>query len=835
MKSDELLPLTEDDPSDFPTLEEAEKMANQEARVAHSHRPDKLPSCPSMSIKKPTTIDENKESPTDEDLEDFDDNDFDFDDQDFDEITEEIPSKTTGHKIPADLLAKLLPPMNGNIDPLYQPEPTGQLIKTPKEVIDTLKMFGHKNFRPGQEKAMMRILSGQSTLVTLSTGSGKSLCYQLPAYLYSRRSHCITLVVSPLVSLMDDQVTGVPNFLRAAALHTGQTPKVREKIMETVRTGDLDILLVSPEAIVAGEKSSGFGALLRQLPPIAFACIDEAHCISQWSHNFRPSYLMICRVLIEKMGVKTILGLTATATKSTAKSIVEHLKIPDGLAGVISDIPMPNNLMLTVSKDDQRDRALIELLQSERFNKCDSIIIYCTRREECTRIAGLLRVSLQSTIDPDKPKPKAKVSQISEAYHAGLASSRRKVIQKAFMKGDTRIVVATVAFGMGINKSDIRSVIHYNMPSNFEGYVQEVGRAGRDNLPAHCHLFLSPIEDSDKWELRRHIYADGVDRHSIRRLLQKIFIPCSCKIKCPGHEVAISIDETVKTLDVTEETISTLLCYLELHPRKLVTVLSSVYITAKVSSYAGPKGLKNAAQISPPLAMAIALDSKKGITHDNDSFIEFPVVDVAAAIGWDSGVVKSHLKNLEWTMVDGKSKRSAISVKYETLGLRVRAPGDLNDTELDEALEALYERTQSQQDSGLKQLEAIHAALNKFSYNSVKDCVKLSNDNLEKSEFLKDIIREYFQSDKPLSVVDVVSAKSCNYNEAQIVADVRSLICSYRDNNFTGRAVARIFHGIQSPNYSALTWCRCRYWRAHIKHDFNSICQIATREILAMR
>lgn len=241
----------------------------------------------------------------------------------------------------------------------------------------------------------MRILSGQSTLVTLSTGSGKSLCYQLPAYLYSKYSNCITLVISPLVSLMDDQVTGVPSFLSAACLHTNQTQKVRDNVMNTIRQGRLNILLISPEAVVAGEKSTGFGALLRQLPPIAFACIDEAHCISQWSHNFRPSYLMVCRVLKEKLGVKTILALTATATKTTAENIVNYLGIKDGMAGVISDIPMPKNLLLTISRDENRDQALIKLLLGERFQECNSIIVYCTRREECARIAGLLRVSLQ--------------------------------------------------------------------------------------------------------------------------------------------------------------------------------------------------------------------------------------------------------------------------------------------------------------------------------------------------------------------------------------------------------------------------------------------------------
>lgn len=178
-------------------------------------------------------------------------------------------------------------------------------------------MFGHSQFRKGQEKAVMRILSGQSTLVTLSTGSGKSLCYQLPAYLFAKHRKCITLVISPLVSLMEDQVHGVPNFLNAQCLHTNLSAGKRDKTIALLKSGEVDVLLISPEAVVASEKSNGFGSILRYLPPIAFVCIDEAHCVSQWSHNFRPSYLMVCRVLYEKLKVKTVLGLTATATLST--------------------------------------------------------------------------------------------------------------------------------------------------------------------------------------------------------------------------------------------------------------------------------------------------------------------------------------------------------------------------------------------------------------------------------------------------------------------------------------------------------------------------------------
>ncbi|XP_076286804.1 recQ4 helicase [Lasioglossum baleicum] len=830
-KGDDLIPLDEmDETSEFPTLEEAQEMASQNALMAHANRIDRLPQKPAysskvveqQSAKEETESESENENESHEDL--------------WEPIDDEV--LLSGHKIPEDLISKLLPPEIDTVRPLYDTKEDQSCIGTPSEVFEALRQFGHETFRPGQEKAVMRILSGQSTLVTLSTGSGKSLCYQLPAYLYAKHSHCITLVISPLVSLMDDQVTGVPEFLNAACLHTGQTQKVRDTIMQLVKQGKMDILLISPEAVVAGEKSTGFGALLRQLPPIAFACIDEAHCISQWSHNFRPSYLMVCRVLKEKLGVRTVLALTATATKATAESIVSHLGVHDGIGGVISDTPMPRNLLLTVSRDEFRDQALVKLLLSDRFQECDSIIIYCTRREECARIAGLLRVSLQ---DPHKPdKVNSKISSLAEPYHAGLSASRRKIVQKAFMSGQTRIVVATVAFGMGLNKPDIRAVIHFNMPGTFEGYVQEVGRAGRDGLLAHCHLFLNPKEDNDKWELRRHIYANGVDRHTIRRLLQKVFVPCSCaKLRetngarrCPGHEVAIPVNDTVIALDITEESIMTLLCYLELHPKRFITVLSSVYARARVSSYSGPQALKQAAKSSPPLAMAIALDLQKGISHEDNSIIEFPVVDVASAIGWDSGVVKSHLKSLEWKTVNGASKRSSLSVRYDTLGLRVRAPGDLTEEELDEALDALVSRAQFQETSALQQLETIGVTLHKFSTPSVIHCTTMNEETTNKSEELKGVIRKYFAGEVLLDI-DLKQMKL--QNEAEVVGDIRNLIVSYRDNNFNGRAVARIFHGIQSPNYPAYVWNKCRFWRSHLDSNFSALCQLAAREILALR
>ncbi|CAI8032574.1 ATP-dependent DNA helicase Q4 [Geodia barretti] len=767
------------------------------------------------------------------------------------------------------------------MEPLFPPN---QPSEVEREMIVALRKLGHQSFRPGQADAISRILSGVSTLLVQPTGSGKSLCYQLPAYLYCQRSSCITLVISPLVSLMEDQ---------GACLHTNQTQAQRQRITGDVAEGRVDVLLLSPEALVSGAFWSGWArGTLSRLPPVAFACIDEAHCVSEWSHNFRPSYLRVHKVLRERLGVQCVLGLTATATRTTALSVASHLNVSP--ENILPGSTIPSNLHVTASCDDNRDDALQQLLQSSRMRDCQSIIIYCTRQMETERVAQLLRTSLQffpthrdgdQDTDNDREVPtdedggrqrrvvreerskKARLEWSVESYHAGMSEGERKRIQLAFMTGRLRMVVATVAFGMGLNKSDVRAIIHYNVPKSFESYVQEIGRAGRDGEPAYCHVFIDK-QGKDLCELRRHAYSNTVDPYSVKRLVTKVFLSCHCKPAaaadsdgdsggplqplsapdrcCPGHEVSVPIEGMVQTLDVKEECIQTLLCYLEL--QGWLEMKGTVKDLCSLKCYGGPRQLRALAQKVPAVAAASARIRETGTCLDMQSSISFSCIEVASSMGWESHILRSELRDLQFNdrgtgSSSSSSKNnsgSSILVEFSDPSFHLVSPGDLSPEQLDYVCDHLQSRVKAQETLQVDKLHLLYSVLRSVAFRDIYEYFADDETTSSAQGRLMGLVNDYFEDildcatapERGISVLKLPSEVPAEL-EAEISRDVYSLMSIHSERNFSGRTIARIFHGIASPCFPAQVWAKQqRFWRRHLSVDFNTLCRIATKVTL---
>ena len=319
--------------------------------------------------------------------------------------------------------------------------------------------FGFEKFRPNQEEIINCILSGQDTVAIMPTGGGKSICFQLPALVFPG----ITIVISPLIALMKDQVDGLKaNGIEACFINSSQTEEERQFYIESLKSNVIKLVYIAPESL------SFLDNIFNSLN-ISLIAIDEAHCISSWGHDFRPAYTNL-GYLKNRFPSTPILALTATADKATRKDISQQLNLINPRIFIASFDR--KNLSLEVRPALDRVKQIIDFIQEK---PTESGIVYCLSRKTTEELAEKLQ----------------KIGISAKAYHAGLDNKIRSKTQDEFINDECQVVCATIAFGMGIDKSNVRWVIHYNLPKNIEGYYQEIGRAGRDGLPSETILFES--------------------------------------------------------------------------------------------------------------------------------------------------------------------------------------------------------------------------------------------------------------------------------------------------------------------------------------------------------
>ncbi len=385
--------------------------------------------------------------------------------------------------------------------------------------------FGFDEFLPGQREVIEHLLDGNSAAAVFPTGGGKSLCYQLPALMLPG----VTLVVSPLIALMKDQIDALAaRRIDAVRLDSTLSADEYRDAMDRVRSGSLRLLYVSPERF----NNERFRELLPRIRISLFA-VDEAHCISEWGHNFRPDYLKLAG-FAKHCGAERVLALTATATEKVLDDVCRLFEIAPQYS-VRTGFYRPNLTLLTTPAEENRRDGMLRAAMDER--PPGSTIVYVTLQRTAQEVAERLRGAGYS----------------ARHYHAGMKAEERAQTQEWFMQSDRAVVVATIAFGMGIDKADIRYVYHYNMPKSLENYAQEIGRAGRDGVASICRMFVC---SADLCTLENFVCGDTPTREAIARLLDEVFLL--------SEDFDVSAYELSSACDIRLLVVRTLLTYLEL-------------------------------------------------------------------------------------------------------------------------------------------------------------------------------------------------------------------------------------------------------------------------------
>ncbi|CAL3968406.1 unnamed protein product [Diplocarpon coronariae] len=460
------------------------------------------------------------------------------------------------------------------------------------------KHFGMNKFRLKQEQVISRILGGESAAVIFPTGGGKSLCYQVPALAFAEEDglagvredgHGITLVVSPLIALMKDQVDAlVRRGIKAASLDSSRSREEYTTTCGLLRRGELKILYCAPERL----NNEGFIEQMRYVRGgVRLLAVDEAHCISEWGHAFRPDYLKVSRFANE-IKAERVVCLTATATPRVASDICKAFNI-DESAGLFRTSTYRENLQLLAESGKTKKDLYPKLFKFLKNNPGPSIV-YVTIQKQTEHLAMELR----------------REGFIAKSFHAGMDSAAKMALQNEFMRRDDLIIVATIAFGMGIDKANIRNVVHYNLPSSLESYSQEIGRAGRDGMNSKCMFYVCG-EDLHLRELFAR--GDLPSRESIRRLLEEIFDPKNTALPVDG-ELKFAHYAQEREYDIRSTALKNVYAQLELS-YDLIRATTPLYTQYQYE--AGPSYDSTIARDKSPAAIAVKEFAKRAKKYHN--------------------------------------------------------------------------------------------------------------------------------------------------------------------------------------------------------------------------
>ncbi|KAI3919526.1 hypothetical protein MKX01_018349 [Papaver californicum] len=637
---------------------------------------------------------------------------------------------------------------------------------------------GYDSFREGQLEAIKNVVAGNSTMLVLPTGAGKSLCYQLPALMLPG----LTLVVSPLVALMVDQLKQLPPMIQGGLLSSNQFSEEASDTIHRLVEGQIKVLYVSPERFLNKDFLSLFGPTLL----VSLVVIDEAHCLSEWSHNFRPSYLRLRSSLLrEKLNVKCILAMTATATTKTLQAVMSALEIPQ--TSLIMTSQTRENLQLSVTLSGNRMKDLLMLMKSSPFADVRSTIIYCKFQSETDLLSKYLRDNNIS----------------AKSYHSGIPAKDRSRTQELFCSNKIRVVVATVAFGMGLNKSDVGAVIHYSLPESLEEYVQEIGRAGRDGRLSYCHLFF---DDLTYFKLRSFSYSDGVDEFAVSKFLCQVFSNGVCT---PGKIFTLVKESASQKLDMKEEVMLTILTYLEIGEVQYLRLLPQLNVTCSLYFH------KTSPALLASNDIVVAAILKKSETKQGAYVFDIPTV--ANSTGVTAIDLSKHLQTLKL--------KGEVTYEVKDLALCymvVKTPGDFC------ALTAHLTRWLAEVEScKVKKLDEMF----RTATLAVKMCDKLDGcSGTQHTKCLQSRILDYFSREDDDPRCDL--SKKIGQSSPFLRADIKVFLQSNTHAKFTPRAVARIMHGIGSPAFPSATWSKTHFWGRYAQVDFQVVMEAATAELM---